>query len=284
VSFLRGDLAGGEEHFTRWSGFLNADGFRQVPGAAVAAISHASLCAAALGRPDIARERIAQAITFARESNNLYDLAVARYFESRLSCWLREPQRAEVAASQALAIGEEHGFPFIRDVTRPMLGWARAQLGRASEGVALIRQGLAGLAEAGFRGSITVALTLLAEAQALDGKLDDAINTIEEALQANPEELYFRPETLRIRGDLRLELGQAELAEADFREEIALAQKMTAKSFELRATASLARLLASQGRRDEARAMLAEIYNWFTEGFDTADLIEAKAILDQLNA
>jgi class 3 adenylate cyclase len=179
VSFFGGDPAGAEEHFARWSGFVDTPGFRQVHDAAVVTISRASLCAAALGRHDIARERIAQAITFARESNNLYELAVARLFEGHLFCWLREPQRAEVAASQALALAEEHGFPHLRNTTRTMLGWARAQLGRAGEGVALIRHGLTGLAEAGFRASITEFLTLLAEAQALDGKIDDALSTIE---------------------------------------------------------------------------------------------------------
>jgi len=148
----------------------------------------------------------------------------------------------------------------------------------------MIRQGLAGFAETGSRIGITDRLTSLAEAQALDGKIDDALITIEEALLANPEELVFRPNALTCRGELRLRLGQTALAEADFREAIALAQKMQAKLWELRATISLARLLASQGRRDEARAMLADIYNWFTEGFDTADLIDAKALLDELSA
>jgi predicted ATPase len=220
--------------------------------------------------------------SFARDSNNPYTLAVARLFESLLFCWLREPQRTEVAATQALAIAEEHGFPFVRDQTRPLLGWARAQLGRAGEGVALIRQGLAGLAETGSRMGITSSLTYLAEAQALDSKLDDALITIEEALQANPEELVYRPNALTCRGELRLKVGQTELADTDFRDAIALAQKMQAKAFELRATISLARLLAEQNRRDEARAMLAEIYNWFTEGFDTTDLKDAKALLEQL--
>jgi predicted ATPase len=86
------------------------------------------------------------------------------------------------------------------------------------------------------------------------------------------------------RGELRLKQGQTELADADFREAIALAQEMSAKSWELRATMSLAWLIAKQGRRDEARPMLAEIYGWFTEGFDTLDLKEAKALLDKLNA
>lgn len=82
---------------------------------------------------------------------------------------------------------------------------------------------------------------------------------------------------------MRLKRGQTELGEADFREAIALAQKMGAKAWELRATMSLARMLASNGRREKAQDMLREIYNWFTEGFDTADLKEAKALLDELS-
>jgi predicted ATPase len=225
---------------------------------------------------------MARAIAFARDSNNAYDLAVARFFESLLFCWLRERQRTEVAANRAVAIAEEQGFPFVRDLTLPLLGWARAQLGHAGEGVALIRQGLAGLAETGSRLGVTAFLTRLAEAQALDGKIDDALITIEEALQANLEELAFRPNALTCRGELRLKVGQAELAEGDFREAISLAQKMQTRAWELRATMSLARLLLSQVHREEARAMLATIYNWFTEGFDTADLIDAKALLDEL--
>ena len=140
------------------------------------------------------------------------------------------------------------------------------------------------MAETGARVAITDYLTVLAEALALDGALTDALSTIEDALQANPEELIFRPNILTCRGELRLKIGQAELAEADFREAIELAQKMSAKAWELRATTSLARLLRDTSRRDETRAMLAEIYGWFTEGFDTADLKDARTLLDQLNA
>src|SRR5258708_6492908 len=97
---------------------------------------------------------------------------------------------------------------------------------------------------------------LLAEAQERDGATGDALETVEQALQTNPDELVYRPEILRLRGELRLKQGQAELAQADFREAIALAQRMDAKAWELRATTSLADTLAKQGRRDEARTML----------------------------
>jgi predicted ATPase len=127
-------------------------------------------------------------------------------------------------------------------------------------------------------------MAYLAEAQELDGSLIDAFATIEQALQGNPEELVYRPEALRLRAELRLKQGQTELAETGFREAISLARQIGAKAWELRATMSLARLLAKQGRRDEARTIRAEIYNWFTEGFDTADLKDAKALLNQLAA
>jgi Flp pilus assembly protein TadD len=128
---------------------------------------------------------------------------------------------------------------------------------------------------------------LLAETQALSGKIDDALITVDQALAANPEEPWHRPLTLTLRGDLRLkhapvEKSQRELAERDFRDAIELSRNMSARSPELRATTSLARLLRDTGRRDEARTILADIYGWFTEGFDTADLQEAKALLEEI--
>ena len=126
-------------------------------------------------------------------------------------------------------------------------------------------------------------LTRLAEAQALDGATNEALDTIEVALKTNPEELVFRPNTLKYRGELRLKLGQNELADADFRDAIAMAQRMSAKAWELRAAMSMARLWRDQGKRKEAHDLLAPVYGWFTEGFDTRDLKEAKALLDQLS-
>jgi len=125
-------------------------------------------------------------------------------------------------------------------------------------------------------------LTLLAEAQAHGGLIEDALNTLEEALQTNPEEIVFRSNILGCRGELRRQLGQTEVAELDLREAIMLAQRMSAKALELRATSSLARLLVEQGKSDEARAILGEIYGFFTEGLETAGLKNAKALLDGL--
>ena len=172
---------------------------------------------------------------------------------------------------------EQYQFPQVGAFSRCVLGHARAQLGRASEGIALIRQGLAEALKAGARLPIRTWAGYLATAQEREGAIADALETIE---QARPR----TPEILKLRGELRLKQGRTELAEADFSEAIARAQKMGAKVWELSATMSLARLIARQGRRDEARTMLAEIYSWFTEGFDTADLKDAKALLDELGA
>jgi predicted ATPase len=195
---------------------------------------------------------------------------------------MRENEQAEMLAARALEPCEKHKFPNEAAYLRCILGHARAELGRTAEGIAMIREGIAGSLKAGSRITITRYMNSLAAAQRLDGAISDALDTIEQALQFNPAELIDRPETLRLRGELRLEQGHAELAEGDFREAVALARTMGAKAWELRATMSLARLLASHGRRDEALAALAEIYGWFTEGFDTVDLKEAKALLDQL--
>jgi tetratricopeptide (TPR) repeat protein len=123
----------------------------------------------------------------------------------------------------------------------------------------------------------------LARAQAAEGAIVEALQTVEQAFQENIDEPLFLPVTFWLRGELRLKQAQSEAAERDFREALKSARTMGAKIFELKTIMSLARLLEQQHRRDEARAMLAEIYDSFTEGFDTADLKEAKALLDELS-
>ena len=200
-----------------------------------------------------------------------------------LAAWfhlnMREYERAEALAARAVELSEQHPFTNYADVARFFLGAARAHLGRATDGIALLREGGAGMLRSGVRVPNGFYLALLAEAHNREGDTLAALETIDQALE--PSTVY-RPEVLRIRGELRAKQGQIELAENDLRDAIALAQKMSAKSWELRTTMSLARLLRDKGGRDQARAMLAEIYNWFTEGFDTADLKEAKALLDEL--
>lgn len=123
----------------------------------------------------------------------------------------------------------------------------------------------------------------LAEAQGLAGQVPDGLTTIEEALAAVPEERIYIPELLHLRGELRAAAGaDAATVAASFEEAIALARAIGTKLIELRATTSLARFLAGHGRRDEARTRLAPLYAWFTEGFNTPDLQDAKALLEKV--
>jgi class 3 adenylate cyclase/tetratricopeptide (TPR) repeat protein len=278
--FYSGDLIGAEEQFARLSDLIQTVGLRQAAGIAPITTGVIGLGAWILGRADSAHERIARAVAFARDSRQPFDLAMALLFEGYLHRFQREPRGAEVAGTQLLSLSEEHGFSYACDLARGVIGWARAQFGRTGEGISLIREALAGLEERGARVGNTDVLTRLAEAQALDGATPEALDTIELALKANPEELVFRPNALRYRGALRVKVGQNELAEADFLDAIALAQRMGAKAWELRAAMSLARLWRDQGRRQQARDLLAPVYGWFSQGFDAPDLKDSKVLLE----
>jgi class 3 adenylate cyclase/tetratricopeptide (TPR) repeat protein len=278
----RGDLIGAEKHFTEGLKFFDDPSLRQVPGAALWTFGQASYNAWMLGRTDVARERVARMMAAVNE-NNPHDLAISGIPAAALRNYLREHEQAEALAAHALELSEKHQFSPEAAHARCLLGQARAQLGRATEGIALIRQGIASLLEGGLRLLIPTYTASRAEAQEREGAIVEALETVEQALKADPDALVDRPRALGLRGELRLKQRQTELAEADFREAIALGRKMGAKAWELRATMSLARLLAKQGGREEARAMLGEIYGWFTEGFDIADLKDAKMLLDELS-
>jgi predicted ATPase len=277
---IRGDLNGAEEHFAAGLPFFRDPDLKQQPGTAQTAIfGVAAWNAWMLGRIDLARARMTEMLQMVNISNP-FEEAVSCTFSAHLQIFLQEYEAVETTAVRALELSERHQFHVSGGIARFFLGHARAQLGRADEGSALIRQGLSELVPTGvhvMRGEL-----FLAGAQERDGKISDALVSLEQALAASQERIW-RPEILRLRGELRLKQGQAEFAEADLREALTLARSMNAKSWELRATMSLARLLASQGRREEAHDMLAEIYYWFTEGFDTADLKDAKALLDELS-
>jgi predicted ATPase len=283
VCYWRGDLTGAEQHFLAGLKFFEDPLYRQAPiGGPVDAFGYGALNAWILGRPDIARQRLAQ-MRAAVDRNNPGHLTTAAFLAAWLHLIIREYEEAEALAAQAVELSEQHQIPNYTVGAQCFLGTARANLGRATEGIALLRQGMAGMLGLGTRLAISIYPMWLSETQDREGATLAALETIEQALGANPDELIYRPEALRIRGQLRLKQAQTELAEDDFREAISLAWGMGAKAWELRATMSLARLLDQQGRRDPARTMLAEINNWFTEGFDTADLRDAKALLDELN-
>jgi len=281
IRYYIGDLAGVEEHFARLSPLIDSVGMTKATSANVMSIGVVALVAWATGATDRALERIARATAFARETRNPYNVAMALYYEANLHRCLRDSRRVAACAAQLLALCEEHGFFYIRDLARALLGWARAELGEVAEGVALIREALAGLEGAGAKVGIVTFYTFLAEAEALGGATAEALGTVEDALAANPQELVSKPNALTLRGRFRLELGQAGFAESDFLEAIAIARQMGAKAWELRAAMGLASLLQARGD-SLGHERLARVFAGITEGRGTPDLRDARALLRRL--
>jgi tetratricopeptide (TPR) repeat protein len=274
-----GDLLGAEEHFVAGEPFLSDRGLRRY-SVATWTLVHGGYNARIMGRADAARARMRRAV--ATIEDDAYARAVVQMASSYLHVMLREPKQAAILAAQAIATAAEHGFLDIDSWARMFRGWAQAQLGHPDEGASLIREALTAFRANGSLAIVPLFLNLLAEAQTLGGALTDGLRTLEEALTFSPDERFWRPETLRARGEIRCRQGREELAEADFSDAIALAREISAKAWELRASTSLARLWRDQDRRAEARDLLVSVYGWFTEGFDTADLKEAKTLLDEL--
>ena len=167
-------------------------------------------------------------------------------------------------------------------------GRTLALQGRYEEGLALVLQFVQMQLAIGFNLGRPAQLCNLAEIYSAGGRTDEAVTTLTEAFSAVElhGERIWEAEIHRLKGELLLKKDPGSSAEARscFERAIEIAGKQSAKSLELRATMSLARPLASEGRRDEARTMLAGIYGWFTEGFDTADLKDAKALLNELGS
>ena len=240
-----------------------------------------------LGHPERALERANEATALAQQlSDDPQSLVAAECFKGIL-CQLRgEPLAVQETAERVIAICTEHGFSFWLAQATILRGWAIAVLGRNSGGIKQIREGLARARETGGEWQRTGSLCLLAEACAELGLFEEGLIALEEALAAMDEHQERNAEAVvhRLKGELLLKQNSSNLADARmcFHRAIDVSRKQGTISLELRATTSLARLLSKQGRYDEARAMLADIYRRFTEGFDTADLKEAKALLEEL--
>src|SRR5216684_297876 len=238
------------------------------------------------GYPERARQHADQAVSLAHEVGHSFSVIFALSHKANVHQIAREVRPTLEAAEATMTTAEKEGVTLFESWARVARGWALAHLGQAEQGVAQIREGLAMASTTGVQMWRPYNLAQLAEACGKAGRIDEGLELIAEALEVAQEkgERWWEAEILRLRGELLLKRNPSGLAEAQtsFERAIEIARKQSGKSLELRATMSLARLLASQGKRDDARAMLADIYGWFTEGFDTADLKDAKALLDEL--
>jgi TOMM system kinase/cyclase fusion protein len=239
-----------------------------------------------LGYPDQALQRSHEALTLAQELAHPFSLAYALVWAAWVHQFRREGQAAQARAEALCALAGEQGFAFFLACGTVLRGWALAEQGQSDAGMVQMREGMAACRTTGAEADRAYFLALLAEAYGREGQYDEGLAMLEEALALTDqyEERYWEAEIHRLKGALLLARSAENQVEAEacFHAALAVARHQQAKSLELRAAMRLARLWQPQGKRDAARELLAPIYGWFTEGFDTADLQEAKVLLEEL--
>jgi predicted ATPase len=243
-----------------------------------------------LGYPEQALQRSQEALTLARNLAHPFSLAHAFYYAAYLHYFRREEHAAQKQAEAAMALASEKGFPQMVATGMFTRGWALAMQGQGEEGIAQLQQGIAAFRAAAGDLDRPRILAHLAEVYGQVGQTEAGLTTLAEALAVAHKTggRYWEAELHRLRGELLLnaECGvrNAELtAEECFQQALEIARQQQAKSLELRAAISLGRLWQRQGKRDAARQLLASVYSWFTEGFDSPDLREAKVLLEELS-
>jgi predicted ATPase len=260
-----------------------------------------------LGYPDQALAGVQEAVSLAQKASYPPSLAIALDFSVILLYWRRDKQAARAMAERAIALCSEHGFSYWLAFGTIVRGWCLFEDGEQEDGIVQIRQGIAMLQVNGEL-DLPYWLALLAEVYGRVGRIEEGLGLLAEAhgkVQGDGER--FEAELYRLKGELTLQeenqkakgKGQKSKiktepralmsdaqgeAEVCFLKAIDIAQKQHAKSLELRASVSLARLWQTQGKQHEARTLLADVYNWFTEGFDTKGLQEARALLEELTS
>jgi len=240
-----------------------------------------------LGYPDQGLARSQEAVTLAQQSAHPFSLDFALCWAAVFHQFRREGRVAQERAEAAMNLAMEQGFPLWVAYSSILRAWALVHQGQAKEGIEQLHQGMMAWRATGAEIFRPYCLALLAEAYGTLGEPEAGLTVLAEALTLVDiaGERWYEAELYRLKGSLLLQQSSDNAPESEscFHQAISIAQNQSAKSWELRAATSLARLWRSQGKRDEARELLEPVYSWFTEGFDTADLIDAKALLDELS-
>ncbi|HYK64606.1 MAG TPA: hypothetical protein VEY94_06660, partial [Patescibacteria group bacterium] len=239
----------------------------------------------ALGYPDQSLHRAYEAVKAVSRESDPFSYAMALVSAVQAHCFRHEAAKAVELCNELINLCTEHGFPYWLGIAQNSLGWAMVLQGRVQEGIAIMNEQLDQVDEADPELRQFNLLPILAEAYGDLGEFDKGLAALEKWLAVRNRYSATGIDRLycRVRGELLMKAGSIEEAEESLRKSIQLSAGQSAKLEQLRATTRLARLLAGRGQRQEARAMLAEVYNSFTEGLDTADLKDAKALLDELN-
>jgi predicted ATPase len=241
-----------------------------------------------LGYPEQGLVQSHEAVTLAQQSAHPFSLGIALSAATIFHHYRHEVRCTQERAEAVMHLAKAQGFPYWMAIGAILHGWTLAHQGEAKEGMAQITQGLTAYRATGAELLRPYWLTLLAEAHGIMGQPEAGLTVLAEALTHvdTTGERWCEPELYRLKGALLLQQSLDNQAEAEdcFHQAITIAQSQQAKSWELRAAMSLARFWQQQGKRQEALDLLAPVYHWFTEGFDTADLQDAKALLHELEA
>jgi predicted ATPase len=263
-----------------------APAFRMGNDPGVACRISAALTLWVLGYPAQALARRHDALTVAHALSHPYSLAQARCWAAYVSQFYRDVPAVHMQAEAAVALATEQGFPFWGAAGTILRGWALVLQGQGAAGMAEVRQGLAAYRATGAALLVPYYCTVLADVAAHLGHTAEGLQALAEAhtLVEQHEERWWEAEVCRLRGVVLLRQPGTPPAEAEtwLQRALDVARRQEAKSLELRAAMSLSRLWQQQGKQAEARELLASVYGWFTEGFDTADLQEAKVLLEEL--
>jgi tetratricopeptide (TPR) repeat protein len=289
-SFWRGEFTSARGHVERSISLYDrerhrAHAFIYGQDPRVATLAFLSWALWSLGYPEQAMLRARENLAFARGLSHPFSLAWALTFKSFGCVLLRDWRGAQLAAEENVALSTEQGFPYWVATANAQRGLALAKQGQPELGIAQLKQALLRQRADGVGLQGPIIRGWLAEACECAGQVDEGLGALEEALTVLEKtgERLVEAE-IRLRGELSLiHAGPDEpQAEPYFQQAIEIARSQEAKSFELRAATSLSRLWQRQGKRADARRLLSEVYGWFTEGFDTLDLKDAKALLDEL--
>jgi predicted ATPase len=288
---LTGDLVDGKEHYDRALAIYDPAEHRQLTtrsgrDVGVALLASRAGCMWLLGYPAASRSDIARALKNARETGQATSLLHALFQAGLTTSLCGNYGTANAHLDELIALADERGAPYWKASGTAARGWLFALTGKAADAVRAITSGITSLRSTGATLYEPQHLQYLAMAYAELGQLDDAWRCIDDAIEKveRSKEKWCEAEVHRTAGEIALKslAPDPEKAEAYFDRALAVARQQRAKSWELRAAMSMARLWRDQGKRNEARDLLAPVYGWFTEGFDTLDLREAKTLLGNL--
>jgi class 3 adenylate cyclase/predicted ATPase len=251
----------------------------------LSAIGQLGIALFCLGFPNQAAAHSNEGIAEAQTLAHAPSLAASLAQDCRLLSLGGDNAALDQRACELIALASEQGFPSYRALGSIYRGWAKVNTGDVAEGIPLLRDGSSAYSATGAESRIAFHIGLLAKACEIADQVDEALMLLDRALQISERigERWFVAELYRHKGRLLLRQGHSRAAEEFYHQALTIAKEQEAKLWELRAALSIARLRRDQGRRPEARDLLAPVYGWFTEGFETADLKQAKSLLEALN-